>query len=212
MQIGARVMELNDAHVLCGAIYPFTLFGGRALQEKLRALSTLSFAHEQDVAPAVGLSDVKGSREAGWDRLTDSEDGLTRSQATVSPQPGGKRVSLLYKAATLADQGRPWFEALAGASAARPGPSLQPPEGLDPQELVQALAAVVRRSYANWAGEPIPALGGRTPRRAITDPAGLERVKGLLRSDEDGEARNPAQQRRAGISCQFLWDALGLQR
>ena len=140
---------------------------------------------------------------------------------------------LLYKTASLAEQGRPWFEALAGASvkyllrevsdpkgvlstagasATRPGPAMQLPEGLDPQALAQALAAVVRRSYANWADEPIPALGGRTPRQAIADPAGLERVKGLLRSYEDGEARNAAQQRRGETSYQFLWDQLGLAR
>jgi hypothetical protein len=89
---------------------------------------------------------------------------------------------------------------------------MQLPEGVDPQKLAQAMAAVVRRSYANWADEPIPALGGRTPRQAIADPTGLERVKGLLRSYEDGEARNAAQQRRGEISYQFLWDQLGLSR
>ncbi len=40
----------------------------------------------------------------------------------------------------------------------------------------------------------------------------LERVKGLLRSYEDGEARQAAQESRRAISYQFLWDALGLQR
>ena len=42
--------------------------------------------------------------------------------------------------------------------------------------------------------------------------SGLERVKGLLRSYEDGEAQQAAQQGRRAISYQFLWDALGLQR
>ncbi|HYN61531.1 MAG TPA: SEC-C metal-binding domain-containing protein [Rubrivivax sp.] len=283
MQIGARVMALNGTHVLSGAIYPFTLFGGRAAQESLRALAAHPCAHEEDDALAFGLRliegwlvqflrpgplpsfvhaasgepllfttdhyevldwaalgaaltaqpDVKGGREAGWDRLIDSDDGLTRSQATVAPQPGGKRVSLLYKTATLAEQGRPWFEALAGtsvkyllrevsdpkgmlstagASAARPGSSMQLPEGLDPQELAHALASVVRSTYANWADEPIPALGGQTPRQAMADPTGLERVKGLLRSYEDGEAQMAAKQGRSRVSYQFLWDALGLAR
>jgi hypothetical protein len=166
MQMGARVMELNSEHVLSGAIYAFSLFGGRAVQESLRALATHPVADEEGDVLLAGLKiiegwlaqflrprplpsfvhaasgepllfatdhyevldwaalgaaltaqpDVKGSCEAGWDRLIDSDDGLTRSQATVSPQPGGKRVSLLYKTATLAEQGRPWFEALAGAS------------------------------------------------------------------------------------------------
>jgi hypothetical protein len=283
MQIGARVMELNGAHVLSGAIYPFTLFGGRALHERLRTLVTHPCAHEEDTVLAFGLriiegwltqflrpgplpsfvhaasgepllfttdhyevldwhalaaalaaqADVQGSREAGWDRLIDSDDGLTRSRATATPQPGGKRVSLLYKTATLAEQGRPWFEALAGtsvkyllrevsdpkgmlstagAAAARRGPAMQLAEGLDPQDLAHALASVVRSTYANWTDEPIPALGGRTPRQAMADPTGLERVKGLLRSYEDGEAQMAAQQGRSPISYQFLWDALGVAR
>jgi len=89
-------------------------------------------------------------------------------------------------------------------------PSL--PAGLDPQALAQAVADVVKRSYARWADEPIPALNGQTPRRAIASAAGLERVKGLLRSYEDGEAQQAARQGRREISYQFLWDALGLAR
>src|SRR3954453_2602614 len=38
--------------------------------------------------------------------------------------------------------------------------------------------------YAHWADEPIQALDGKTPRQAIKTPAGLERVKGLLRRYE----------------------------
>ena len=71
---------------------------------------------------------------------------------------------------------------------------------------------MIKRSYAHWADEPIPALNGQTPRQAMQTPAGLERVKGLLRSYEDGEVRMAAQQGRAEVSYQFLWDELGLQR
>jgi len=85
------------------------------------------------------------------------------------------------------------------------------PEGVTPQDLSRILADAIRRSYANWADEPIPALNGKSPRQAIGTAAGLERVKGLLRSYEDGEARAAAQQRRDPVSYQFLWDALGLE-
>jgi len=176
--------------------------------------------------------DLQGSREAGWDRLVDSDDGLTRSLATLAAQPGGQRVSLLTKTVGLADSGRVWFEALAGdavkyllrdiadprgtlsRAGGAPGAAAMTrlPEGIDPQELAQALAGVIKRTYARWADEPIPALNGQTPRQAMQSAAGLERVKGLLRSYEDGEARTAAQQGRAEISYQFLWDELGLQR
>ncbi len=283
MQIGARVMTVDGGHQLSGALYPFSMFGGRALHETLRAMAAHPGLHAEDDALMVGMEiirgwlaqylrpgplpsfvhaasgepllfttdhyqvldwealsaalaaqpDVRGNRETGWDRLVDGDDGLTRSQATVAPQPGGKRVSLLYKTAGLADSGRAWFEVLAGgavkfqlrelsdptgllstagASSARQAPATRLPPGLDPQDLAQAMAGVVRRTYARWADEPIPALNGQTPRQAIATAAGLERVKGLLRSYEDGEARMAAEQGRAEISYQFLWDDLGLTR
>ena len=60
MQIGARVMALNSAHVLSGAIYPFSLFGGRAVQETLRALATHPSAHAEDDVLMVGLKIIEG--------------------------------------------------------------------------------------------------------------------------------------------------------
>jgi hypothetical protein len=78
--------------------------------------------------------------------------------------------------------------------------------------MAQAIEQVIHRHYANWSDEAIPALGGLTPRQAITTPAGLERVKGLLREYEDGEQRQSAAQGRPAVSYQFLWDALGISR
>jgi hypothetical protein len=86
------------------------------------------------------------------------------------------------------------------------------PQGLAPGALADAIAHVVRRSHAHWADEPIPALDGQTPRQAIGSAAALERVKGLLRSYQDGEVQVAAQQGRAEISYRFLWDELGIQR
>jgi SEC-C motif/Protein of unknown function (DUF2384) len=283
MQIGARVMAVAGGQQLSGAVYPFSMLSGRALQEELREFLTQPSRHEEDNVLTMGLliikgwlaqylrpaplpsfvhshtgepllfttdhyevqswpaldaalaaqPDVTGERDGGWDRLIECEDGQTRSEATIAREPGGRRVSLLYKTAGLADQGRPWFEALAGGSVkfllrevsdpkgllSNADPSKTPatggsglPQGLDPGALADAIAGVVKRSYAHWADEPIPALNGQTPRQAIGSAAGLERVKGLLRSYQDGEVRMAAQQGRAEISYQFLWDELGLQR
>jgi hypothetical protein len=283
MQIGARVMAVAGGHQLSGAVYPFAMLSGRAMQEELREFLRQPSRHEEDNVLMIGLliikgclaqylrpaplpsfvhshtgepllfttdhyevqswpalqaalaaqPDVPGERDGSWDRLIECEDGQTRSQATIAREPGGRRVSLLYKTAGLAEQGRAWFEALASDSvkflvrevsdpkgllsnrdrskqSATNGPSL--PEGLDPGALADAIAGVVKRSYAHWADESIPALNGQTPRQAIGSVTGLERVKGLLRSYQDGEVRMAAQQGRAEISYQFLWDELGLQR
>ena len=65
-------------------------------------------------AALVAQADVDGDREAGWNRLMDGADGLTRSQARIEPASGGRRVSVAYPTAGLAEQGRVWFDALAG--------------------------------------------------------------------------------------------------
>ena len=179
--------------------------------------------------------DVQGDRQAGWDRLLDCDDGQTRSQASINIKAGGQRVGVFYRTAALAEQGRDWFDALAGKSvkfrlrevsdpkgvmsrARMQAPHAQVktgsamPAGLDAETMAEALETFIKRHYANWADETIPALQGLTPRQAMQSASGLERVKGLLRSYEDGEARQASEQGRREISYQFLWDALGLRR
>ncbi len=283
MQIGARVMEVAGQHQLSGAIYPFSVWGGRAVQDRLRALMAGTRAdnqagismlgHEiiegwlqQYLVPAplpqmvygatgeplllvtehydvldwealtaalAAQPDVQGDRANGWDRLLDGADGSTRSQARITAAPRGRRVSVLYQTAGLAEQGRVWFDALAGEAVkfrlrdvsdpkgmlSRAGASGPPaaktqalPQGLDAETLAGVIETVIKRTYANWADEPIPMLDGQTPRQAMLSEAGLERVKGLLRSYEDGESWQAAQQGRREVSYQFLWDVLGLTR
>jgi len=147
------------------------------------------------------------------------------------------RLKLFCRTRQLADEGRAWFEALAGgsvhhltreitdpagamAASGDPGSPLEtmPPDSghappdLPPEVISELVAEVIQRNYADWADEPLPALGNRTPRDAISTPAGLERVKGLLRSYEDGEAQSAREQNREPVSFQFLWDELGISR
>ena len=177
--------------------------------------------------------DVEGDREEGWERLREGEDGHTRPEALLETllgaEPFGQRVSVIYNTPRLAEQGRAWFEALAGDAVkfdvrkvssptellfnmGKLAPPTVAPQGFDAGALTDAIENIIRRSYANWADEHIPALQGCTPRQAIQSVAGLERIKGLLRSYEDAEAQQASQQERRAISYQFLWDALGLQR
>ena len=78
--------------------------------------------------------------------------------------------------------------------------------------MAQLMSKVIHDTYAHWADEPIPALDHKTPRQAIKTSAGLERVKGLLRSYEASEASQAEQQGRTEISYDFLWATLGLTR
>lgn len=99
-----------------------------------------------------------------------------------------------------------------GNAGRKPRSTNASPPDLPPELVAQAIEQVLHRQYANWADETIPALGGRTPRQAIATPAGLERVKGLLREYEEGERQQSAAQGRPAVSYQFLWDALGTLR
>ncbi len=177
-------------------------------------------------------AEALGDREHGWDRLMDCEDGQTRALANIDPGKTNDRVEVCYRTQAYADNGRAWFDGLAGAavafvtrevsdlrsltarggkSAAIPAMGARMPD-LDPQELSEAVEGLIRRNYAHWADEPIPALGDKTPRQAIQTAGGLERVKGLLRSYEAGEKVQAARQGRAEVSYNFLWEAIGVSR
>jgi hypothetical protein len=190
-------------------------------------------------APALAAAlaqqpDVSGDATQGWHRDAPAEGGLQRSLAAINPGKATDRIEVFYRTQRLADAGRTWFEALAGASvqhltreivdpagalsrADKAAPSAagaagHGAAGLPPEALAQAVAQVMHRHYANWCDEPIPALSERTPRQAIATAAGLERVKGLLREYEEGERRQSASQGRPAFSYQFLWDTLGITR
>ena len=183
-------------------------------------------------------SDVEGDRQEGWSRHMDCTDGQVRARVHINPGKKADQIELFYRTQRYADEGRRWFEALVGASvtfvkrkvqetsdvmaaAQRPGGRATSKKGkslstsapqLDAATMVQLMSTAIHDSYAHWADEPIPALDHKTPRQAVKTSAGLERVKGLLRSYESSEAAQAAQQGRTEISYDFLWQALGLTR
>jgi len=64
---------------------------------------------------------------------------------------------------------------------------------LDSPELQAYASEHLARYYEDWAGQEIPALGGRTPLQAVQDPLGREQVEALVRDIENNSARmNPA--------------------
>lgn len=173
--------------------------------------------------------DVDGNRKSGWSRLIDCADGQMRPAVTINVEASSDRVSLFYRTQGYADRNRPWFEALAndavqfmtreitdpkGAFANMPagaGQKLATSDGAIPPEMAaEVIERAMRRIYANWADEPIEALNGKTPRQAIKTPAGLERVKGLLREYEMSEKNQAELQGRRAISHAFLWKELGI--
>ena len=58
-----------------------------------------------------------------------------------------------------------------------------------------AIRATKELHYARWTDEPVPALGGRTPRAAVAEPGGRPEVERLVAGIEQIEARARGAQR-----------------
>lgn len=172
--------------------------------------------------------DVSGDAASGWTRDADAGGGMKRSLLAINPGKSADRIETFARTQRLADDGRAWFEALAGSAVqhlarevtdprspqalAAAGAQGAAPPDIDPRQLGELMRQALHNIYANWPDEPLAALGGRTPREAVATPAGLERVKGLLRQYEAGETEQAREQQRGEVSFQFLWDALGIAR
>jgi hypothetical protein len=81
---------------------------------------------------------------------------------------------------------------------------------MPPEVIGEVIEQHIRQHYADWADQPLPALDGRTPREAIQNPDGLERVKFLLHTYEHGESQQAKAQQRPAVSYEFLWQELGI--
>ena len=180
-------------------------------------------------AAMAGCVDVSGNAGAGWCLEPPLADGGQRVLAAINPGRQPDRIELFCRTQALADAGRAWLERVAGSAVLHLGREITDPHsaaaaaqhearapaprsGLSPEQLTAVIEQAVRRTYARWADEPIPLLGGQTPRQAVGKAAGLERVKGLLRSYESGEADMASRDGRPAVSFQFLWDALEMAR
>ena len=175
--------------------------------------------------------DLEGSKVDGWSRLLECDDGLTRPILSINLGKKPNQVQVFYRTQNYANQGRIWLEDLAGSClsiltrrVADPQSMMQQSKrskskmakqsavpNIDPQEFSKLIEGVIRKTYANWCDESIPALSNKTPRQAIQTSAGLERVKGLLRSYQAGEKEQAKEQGRPEVSYDFLWIALGIK-
>lgn len=83
--------------------------------------------------------------------------------------------------------------------------------GIPDEEQEKLLAAFYERHYRNWIDEPIPALGGRTPRHAAKLKTIRPKLIALLK---DFESQSERQRRAGEIAYDFrwMWVELGLNR
>ena len=166
-----------------------------------------------------GRDDVRGDLERGWSRVDPEADRVLCSLTLE-----GDQLEVFCRTEGLADASRAWLEEVAG-----PAVRHRVREHVDPtspkvrewsRELRSKPVAVppeihqelIERVYADWADQPIPALGDLTPRRAIEAEPGRERVVELLLSYEHHERRQAAEQGRDPASFDFLWNELAIER
>jgi hypothetical protein len=175
-----------------------------------------------------GEADMEGAREEGWSRIFEAEDGLVRSSLNIELGKRPDRIKVTYRTQLYADEGRPWFESVAGAAVAFVSREISDPKGmlahmqpdeakdmsvhaqLPPEMLTELFEQRIRQLYVGWADTPVPILGDRTPREAIKTAEGLEQVKFLLHTYEHSESQQAKAQRRAPVSYDFLWQSVGI--
>ncbi len=175
--------------------------------------------------------DVEGSRDEGWSQVFEGKDGLQRRSVAINLSERPDRIEVFYRTRKYADKGRPWFEEVAGRtvqfirreisdpkeiSRKKSADELSPPPSpvkLPPPEVMtEVIEKRIHQRYSDWADKPMAALDDRTPREAIETPEGLERVKYLLRTYEQSEARQSKDQQRRPVSYDFLWRELGIDQ
>lgn len=178
-------------------------------------------------AALAGCRDVEGDREAGWSRFEELGGEGRRFLLTIEPRKGDA-LALFARTRRLADEGREWFVEVAGPAVRflcsevtdprmsgdwdlGPGDAGEAETDLPPMT-GELMEQVYEQLYHDWPDQPLPALGGETPRQAIRTPEGRERVVELLKNYEHGETRRARREGRDEASHRFLWEALGLDR
>jgi len=84
------------------------------------------------------------------------------------------------------------------------------PEAVDPAALRAALHEMLDRQYSKTLGEPVPMLGGKTPRQAVRSKKGRQAVANWLKTLEQTSARLPVDDPLRSYDYGWMWDELGV--
>jgi hypothetical protein len=138
----------------------------------------------------------------GWFEKPGEPEGPRRSLGSLRIESG--RLVLEANSKQRLARGRELLERLAAAAlehqgdkftgleaamrkAKRSGP--KPMSGIPPEVERAIVQKAMTEHYRKWLDMPLPALGGKTPRQAVTTPEGQAQVADLLKLLENGEER-----------------------
>lgn len=168
--------------------------------------------------------DVDGDIDEGWTRFEPMQDEMRRSLASLTKK-SPNTLEVFCPTVNLADGARQWLEKIAGTTVrfkareivdpmspkAMAAARKPPKEELPPELKAQVEGEFLRRHYERWPSEPVPALGGKTPKAAVRTKKGRLAVIELLKEFELYEARKAAQEGGEPFDFGFLWQRLGLE-
>ena len=160
-------------------------------------------------------------RAKGQTLTTTMEDG---SLVLGTLELKGRRLSLEANSVARAERGRVLLEpVLAGLvgqplaervdlermlAAERPPPE---PSGLSPEEERALVQQGLDDQYRRVLGEPIPALGGKSPRAAAKTAKGREKVAAWLKVLENHSARRSSGDPLGEYDFGWMWRELGVE-
>jgi hypothetical protein len=172
--------------------------------------------------------DVVGDAKAGWSRLEEDRSlyGLQRTKKS--------HLELFAMTQERAEAGERWLSEIAGDAIEKISSEAHDLSGVmknrfaekdvretkKKNEVLESLSEEERgaffvqlymKIYANWANDPIPALGDKTPTEAVRSKKGRQDVAELIRSYEIGEAQKAGEEGRKPVSFDFLWEQVGLR-
>ncbi len=139
-----------------------------------------------------------GSLELRGKRLVFETQSLPRLQAGKRELEAMLAGVATHRADSIQDQeallGEVWRNRGRERDAARPEtPAIE--DFIPPEILKEAFDKAMERIYGNWLDEPIPYLGGKTPRQAVKTAKGRKLVNRLLKEYENQAERDKKEGR-----------------
>lgn len=135
--------------------------------------------------------------------MVNSEDRATRIRNILAPILDGLVQSPLVERITPE-------QALAARGGVAAPATRSLPEGMNQEDMREAVHQLLDRQYRNVLRQKIPALGDKTPRQAVRSAKGRQAVANWLKGFEQNNARLPADDPMHDYDFSWMWEDLGI--
>lgn len=205
----------------------FPLRQGVTAERIRQALAALPTLRQENAGFWNWLADAGAKTKAGplpgnaQSFITTMEDGaLVLGTVALT----GRRLTLETNSLARAERGRAVIAAALGDLVGPPlvehldldrlsdeRPAAPAPSGLAPEEERAIVHRTLDAHYRRVLDEPVPALGGKSPRAAVKTPKGREKVAVWLKLLENHAAHRPSEDPIASYDTGWMWRELGVE-